>query len=54
MGVKTEILVKVNMLSWLFASLDTDRDAGGEKEEQKIKKPVGPKPVSVMFKNIVR
>ena len=33
------------MLSWLFASLDTDRDAG-EKDEQKVKKPVGPKPVS--------
>lgn len=49
-SVKNSLLVKVNMLSWLFASLDTDREAGGDKETKSESQ--GPKPVFVILQKI--
>ena len=42
------------MLSWLFASLDTDRDSGtaGEAGAQPKVKDTGPKPVFVILQQI--
>ena len=51
-SVKNGLLLKLNMLSWLFASLDTERDSG-ETEEPKVKAMAsGPKPVFVILQQI--
>ncbi|XP_053395746.1 importin-13-like [Mercenaria mercenaria] len=49
-SVKNRLLLKINMLSWLFASLDTDRELGGDKQAQF--KSQGPKPVFVILQRI--
>ncbi|KAH3721182.1 importin-13-like [Dreissena polymorpha] len=45
--VKNSILLKLNMMSWLFGSLDTDRDRKGEKLNKE-----GPKPVFVILQKV--
>lgn len=53
-SVKNGLLLKLNMLSWLFASLDTERDTGeAEEPKQQVKvKSTGPKPVFVILQQI--
>ncbi|KAL4235994.1 Importin-13 [Mactra antiquata] len=48
-SVKNTILLKINMFSWLFASLDTDRESGGEKQSKSNQ---GPKPVFMILQQI--
>lgn len=53
-SVKNGLLLKLNMLSWLFASLDTERDTGevGEAGKQAKVKSMTPKPVFVILQQI--
>lgn len=52
-SVKTGLLLKLNMLSWLFASLDTERDSGEtEAGKQPKVKSTTPKPVFVILQQI--
>ena len=53
-SVKNGLLLKLNMLSWLFACLDTDRDTDdtGEAGKQPKVKSVAPKPVFVILQQI--
>ena len=53
-SVKNGLLLKLNMLSWLFASLDTERDTGDSSEagKQPKVKSTAPKPVFVILQQI--
>ncbi|KAK3611733.1 hypothetical protein CHS0354_037313 [Potamilus streckersoni] len=56
-SVKAPLLLKLNMLSWLFATLDTERETRGNQENmvlEKKQKPrsQGPKPVFVLLQEI--
>ncbi|XP_052776620.1 importin-13-like [Mya arenaria] len=46
-AVKNSILLKLNMLSWLFSSLDTDREMSADKPKKE-----GPKPVFMILQQI--
>lgn len=48
-SVKNSILLKINMVSWLLASLDTDRELGAAKGKAESQ---GPKPVYVVLQQI--
>lgn len=48
-AVKNSIVLKLNMLTWLFASLDTEREHGGD---QSVKQKQGPKPVFVILQQV--
>ena len=52
--MKNGLLLKLNMLSWLFASLDTERDTGDSSEagKQPKVKSTAPKPVFVILQQI--
>ncbi|XP_067677743.1 importin-13-like isoform X2 [Haliotis asinina] len=52
---KANLILKVNLLSWLFASLDTERDHDGEDNSPEKQKPNSdhPKPVYVVLQQVL-